>query len=138
MAGKAKFCWKLPEEWKNCARLWYSYNGTRWKRKKVSPLPATGELTITVTWTNQTEEEWVIPAGDRFCWVTVRDKEPEPLNLEQVEEVGGTDDQVSEEVTEPVHEDHGADTVGGTEARGHAEAGSNAPEGLADLGKEDA
>ena len=58
------------------------------------PLPANGEPAITVTLANRTEEDLVIPAGDRFCWVTVGDREPEPLNLDQVEEVVGADDQV--------------------------------------------
>ena len=64
----------------------------------------------------------VIPAGDRFCWVTVGEQEPEPLNLYQVEEVVGVDNQVQEDAAEPVHEDVGADAVENKETRERAES----------------
>ena len=95
--------------------MWYSHTGAKWKRVNVSPLPATGEPAITVTMANRTAEDLVIPAGDRFCWVTVGDKKPEPLHFEEVVEVADIDDQVHEDVVERVHEDHGADAVGSPE-----------------------
>ena len=116
VAGKAKFYWRLPEEWKNLARLWYSHTGDKWKRVKVSLLPATGEPTFTVTMANWSEEDLVIPARDRFCWVAAGEEEPEPLNLDQVEEVVGVDDQVQGDVVEPIHGDVGVNAVEGKEA----------------------
>ena len=66
---------------------------------------------ITVALTNRTEEDLVIPAGDRFCWVTAGEKKPDPLNLDQVGEVVGVDDQDHGDVIEPVHGDTGAAAV---------------------------
>ena len=118
--------------------MWYSHTGAKWKRANVSPLPATGEPAITITKSNRTARELVIPTGDRFCWVTVGDEKPEPLDLEQVEEVVGAGDQVHEDVAELIHEGCGADTVGSTEVREHAETRSEVQERLTDLGMEDA
>ena len=59
------------------------------------PLPATGEPAITVTMANRTAEDLVIPARDRFCWVTVGDERPEPLHFEEVDKVVDADDQVT-------------------------------------------
>ena len=52
MAGKARFSWTVSEEWKSCARLWFSCTRAKWRRTKVSPLPAMGEPTITITVNN--------------------------------------------------------------------------------------
>ena len=97
-------------------QLWYSHTGAKWKRANVSPLPATGEPAITVTMANRMAEDLVIPAGDRFCWVTVSEEKPEPLHLEEVDEVVDVDDQVHEDVVGRVHEGHGAEVVDSPEA----------------------
>ena len=136
-AGKAKFCWKLPREWRNLAQLWYSYTGAKWKRVNVLPLLVTGEPAITVTMANRTEEDLVIPTGDRFCWVTVGDERPEPLNFKEVNEVVDADDQVHEDVVEHVREDRGADSVGSTEVEDSTATGSEFQERLTDPGSED-
>ena len=69
--------------------------------------------------------------------MTIGDEKPEPLDLEQVEEVVAADDQVHEDVAEPVHEEGGAETVGSTEVGERAETRLEVQERLTDLGTED-
>ena len=79
----------------------------------------------------------MIPAGDRFCWVTISEEKPEPLQLEEVDEVVDVADQVHEDVVEQVHEDHGADAVVDTGIEDDSLAGSRSREETAEAGSED-
>ena len=56
-----------------------------------------------MTISNGSEKEIVIPAGDLFCWVSAGESKPDPLNLDQVQEACGVEDQVHGDVVEPVH-----------------------------------
>ena len=101
------------------------------------PLPATGEPVITITMANRMAEDLVIPAGDRFCWVTVGDEKPEPLHFKEVVEVADIEDQVHEDVVECVHEDRGTDSEGSPEVEDSTATGSGFQERLMDPGLED-